>query len=91
MAIVFNGVSYEPFSDISFDLEDGKITGILLSSLEERKLLGNLISKKIEVPGVISSYHGDNIGYNYQDPDDMLIGFSVREELTLALKKYGYK
>ena len=91
MAIVFNRVSYGPFNDISFDLEDGKITGILLSSAGDRRLLGVIISKKMEVPGVVSSYKNYNIGYNYQNPDDMLMGFSVREELTLALKRYGYK
>ena len=68
-------------NNFSLELEESKVTGILTNDKE-------IVSKKIvnEIDKKRISY-----GYNKKYPNDMLIGLTVREELSLALQKYNYR
>ena len=91
MAIILNDVSYKNIKNLSFEIEEGKITGILSSTSEEKEELSKIIAKEINTKGLFYDYKGDKISYNEVIPDNMLIGLTVKEELILPLQRYSFR
>lgn len=94
MAIKLNKVSYgDQIKDISYEFEEGKITGVIASSSSGKTSLSYLLSGIIENTSgtILNTYQGREIGYVFQNPEESFIFDTVREEIAFGLKKYHYK
>lgn len=94
MAIKLNKVSYgDQIKDISYEFEEGKITGVIASSNSGKTSLSYLLSGIIENTSgtILNTYQGREIGYVFQNPEESFIFDTVREEIAFGLKKYHYK
>lgn len=94
MGIKLDKVSYkDSLKNISYEFEDGKITSVIGSSGSGKSLLSYFISgiEKKYTGNIDNIYHGREIGYVFQNPEESFIFNTVREELSFGLKKYDYK
>lgn len=94
MAIKLDKISYQDkIKNITYEFEEGKITGILASSGNGKTLLSYILASiEKEYTGTLTnSYIGREIGYVFQNPEETFIFSTVREEITFALEKYNYK
>ncbi len=95
MAIKFDNVSYlDKVTDVTFDIEIGKITCITGRSNSGKSTLVDLMSGLIEPNnGII---YGENIDFNdigvfYQDASDQFFYDKVIDEFNLVLKRHHIK
>ena len=91
MAVVFDDVSYfDLIKDATFDIETGKITGIIGSSNSGKSTLIDLMSGLIS-PFDESVIYDDGIDFNdigvvYQNIDDQFFYDNIIDEFTLVLR-----
>lgn len=94
MGVKLDKLSYrDSLKNISYEFEDGKITSVIGSSGSGKSLLSYCISgiEKKYTGNIDNIYHGREIGYVFQNPEESFIFNTVREELSFGLKKYDYK
>ncbi|MBR3198825.1 MAG: ATP-binding cassette domain-containing protein [Bacilli bacterium] len=95
MAIVFDDVTYyDEIYDASFNIESGKITGIVGSSNSGKSTIVDLISGLIypEDDSIIyDDVRTDNIGVLFQDINDQFFYDSIIKDFYLILKRHHIK
>lgn len=94
MGIKLDKVSYkDSLKNISYEFEEEKITSVIGSSGSGKSMLSYFISgiEKKYSGNIDNIYHGREIGYVFQNPEEAFIFNTVREELSFGLKKYNYK
>lgn len=94
MGIRLDNVSYrDKIKNISYEFEDGKITGVIGCSNSGKSLISYFLSDIIsDYDGsIISSYNIRDIGYVFQRPEDAFIFETVREEIAFGIKRYNYR
>ncbi len=94
MAIVFDDVTYYDVHDVTFSIEDGKITGIAGSSNSGKSTIIDLISGLVYPEDDSIIYDGvstDNIGVLYQDIDDQFFYDVIIKDFYLLLKRHHIK
>ena len=94
MAVKLDKISYkDKLKNITYEFEEGKITGVLAASGNGKTLLSYIIGNiEKEYTGTLTNtYIGREIGYIFQNPEETFIFDTVREELAFGLEKYNYK
>ena len=91
MAIKFIGVSFNKINNASFDIESGKITGIIGPVNSGKSDLVDLISEIVEPTVGDVNITSKSIGVVYQDIYDQFFYNNIKDEFLLKLKSHHKK